>query len=82
MLGIVDLAKIQDGALGDAFAVAAADGDAPVLDDAEVAVGFAVLPTLAGSQEHAGIVRPPVQPDKRAGLHYSRLANAVGRNAE
>ncbi len=56
--------------------------DASVLDEAEVTVGFAVLPTMVRSQEHAGIVRPPVQPDKRAGLHYSRLANAVRRNAE
>ena len=75
LLGIVDLSEIQDRALGDMLAIDAAAGDAAVLDDAEVAVLLAVLPSLVRLQEHAPIVRPSAKPGKGAGLHYSRLTH-------
>jgi hypothetical protein len=80
LLGIVDLAQIQDGALGDVTGLGPA-GDTAVLDDAEVAVLLAVLPSLLGSEEHAGIIRPTVRPHKKAGLHYSRSDGPIPRNA-
>ena len=71
LLGVVDLPQVQDRALGDVVALDAAASEAAILDDAEVAVRRAVLPTLMRSQEHAGIVRPSPRPDKGPGLHCS-----------
>ena len=73
LLGVVDLPQVQDRTLGDVVLVDTAADDTPVLDDAEVAVDLAVLPTPVRSQEHAGIVRPSDPPGKGVGLHYSPL---------
>jgi hypothetical protein len=59
-LAVIDLAKIEHMLLRDAAA-----GDAVILDDAPVAMFFAVLDALGHSQEHAAIV-------------YRRIATARG----
>ena len=66
LLRIVDLAQIQDGSLHDLAA-----GHPAVLDDAEVAMRFAVLPPILASQEHGPIFGPLPIPINTVGLHYS-----------
>ena len=65
LLRIIDLAQTQNRSLHDLVV-----GHSAVLDDAEVAMLFAVLPPVLASQEHAPIFRPLAIPINTVGLHY------------